>query len=178
MSKTDIGPETCGITGVQFSIMSPDEIRNRSVVEVTKHETYDKDVPIVKGLFDIRMGTTDMNKICGTCGQDNVLCPGHFGHVELARPVFHYQFMGVIVKVLNCVCLQCSSLLVDKNSPQIKNLMKKNNKIRWNDIVALSKKVKRCGQLTGEGCGAKHPDKIKSDGMNGVFATWKNLDNI
>ena len=93
MSKTDIGPETCGITGVQFSIMSPDEIRNRSVVEVTKHETYDKDVPIVKGLFDIRMGTTDMNKICGTCGQDNVLCPGHFGHVELARPVFHYRFM-------------------------------------------------------------------------------------
>ena len=48
------------VTGLQFSIMSPEEIRKQSVVEITKHETYDKDIPVVKGLFDSRMGTTDM----------------------------------------------------------------------------------------------------------------------
>ena len=47
-----------GVNGVQFSIMGPDEIRRRSVVEVTKNETYEKDIPVVKGLFDLRMGTT------------------------------------------------------------------------------------------------------------------------
>ena len=30
------------INGVQFSIMGPDEIRNNSVVEVKKYDTYDK----------------------------------------------------------------------------------------------------------------------------------------
>ena len=37
--------------------MGPDEIRNRSVVEITKYATptYDKDVPIIKGLFDQTM---------------------------------------------------------------------------------------------------------------------------
>ena len=75
------GPLIKNITGVQFGIMGPDEILNNSVIEVTKYETFDKDVPIIKGLFDIRMGTTDMNKICGTCEQNSINCPGHFGHM-------------------------------------------------------------------------------------------------
>ena len=33
---------------IQFSIMSPKEIRDRSVVEVTKHDTFDKDMPLLK----------------------------------------------------------------------------------------------------------------------------------
>ena len=40
-------PETKKVTGVQFSIMSPQEIRDRSVVEVTKHDTFDKDTPVI-----------------------------------------------------------------------------------------------------------------------------------
>ena len=105
-------PETKNIKGVQFSIMSPDEIRERSVVEVTKYDTYDKEVPVVKGLFDIRMGTTEMGRICGTCQQKNIDCPGHFGHLELAIPVYHYHFINQIPKILKCVCLNCSKLLI------------------------------------------------------------------
>ena len=85
MNKDYIEPETNNVIGLQFSIMSPEEIRKRSVVEVTRHETYDKDSPIIKGLFDIRMGSTEMDKICGTCGQGNINCPGHFGHIELGQ---------------------------------------------------------------------------------------------
>ena len=95
MERKHIEPETSNVVGIQFGVMSPEEIRERSVVEVTTHETYEKDVPVVKGLFDIRMGTTDMGKVCGTCGQCDVDCPGHFGHIELARPVYHYQFMTI-----------------------------------------------------------------------------------
>ena len=43
-------PITRNVNGLQFSVMGPDEIRNSSVVEVTKNETYDKDVPVIKGL--------------------------------------------------------------------------------------------------------------------------------
>ena len=170
-------PETNNVVGVQFSIMSPDEIKNRSVVEVTKHETYDKDIPIIKGLFDIRMGTTDMDKICGTCGQNNINCPGHFGHIDLARPVYHYQFLSILHKVLKCTCIQCSKILINKDSPKVEDLMKKSNKTRWNSIYEMSQKISRCGQETEDGCGARQPDKIKVEGMDGIFAVWNKLDD-
>ncbi len=177
MERKHIEPETSNVVGIQFSVMSPEEIRERSVVEVTTHETYDKDVPVVKGLFDIRMGTTDMGKVCGTCGQSDVNCPGHFGHIELARPVYHYQFMSTIQKILKCTCIQCSKLLIDKESPMVQSLMKKNNKTRWNEIYAMSQKITRCGQETDNGCGAKQPDKLKVDGMDGIYAVWNKLDS-
>ena len=40
-------------------------------------------------------------------------CPGHFGHIELAKPVFHVGFLGKTMKILRCVCFFCSKLLVD-----------------------------------------------------------------
>ena len=110
-------PITKEVNGVQFSIMSPEEIRGQSVVEVVKHDTYDKDIPVIKGLFDPRMGTTDMGKVCNTCGLTNKDCPGHFGHIELAKPFYSYQFIDITVKVLNCVCFKCSKLLIDKDNP-------------------------------------------------------------
>ena len=176
MNQEYIEPETSDVVGVQFSIMGPDEIKKRSVVEISKHETYDKDVPVIKGLFDPRMGTTEMGKVCGTCGQNNINCPGHFGHIELARPVYHYQFMGIIQKILKCTCLQCSKLLVDKDSPQIKNIMKKSNKVRWAEIHSICQKINRCGQEKDDGCGAKQPDKLKTNGMDGISAVWSKLD--
>ena len=102
---SDFEPITKNVTGLQFSIMSPEEIRKRSVVEITKHETYDKDVPVIKGLFDSRMGTTDMGKVCNTCGLDNMGCPGHFGHIELAKPVYNYHFIDIVIKILKCLVL-------------------------------------------------------------------------
>lgn len=43
-------------------------------------------------------------------------CPGHFGHIDLAKPVFHVGFISKIMKVLRCVCFFCSKLLVDSVS--------------------------------------------------------------
>ena len=177
MNTEHIEPETNNVVGVQFSIMGPDEIRDRSVVEINKHETYEKDNPVVKGLFDPRMGTTEMGKVCATCGQNNINCPGHFGHTELARPVYHWQFISYVQKILKCTCLQCSKLLINKDSAQVKDLMKKPSKVRWNEIYNLSQKINRCGQETDDGCGARQPDKLKLDGMDGISVIWNKLDN-
>ena len=43
-----IEPDIKDVCGIQFSIMGPDEIRNRSVVEITKHDTFEKDIPVIK----------------------------------------------------------------------------------------------------------------------------------
>ena len=169
-------PITKDVSGLQFSIMSPDEIRKQSVVEVTKHETYDKDIPVVKGLFDIRMGTTDMGKVCNTCGLDNLECPGHFGHIELAKPVFNYHFIDITQKILKCVCFRCGKLKINKESNIIKDLKTKSNKKRWTDIYELSSNITRCGEENDDGCGCIQPTRYKLDGINGIQSVWKDLD--
>jgi DNA-directed RNA polymerase II subunit RPB1 len=42
--------------------------------------------------------------------------PGYFGHVELAKPVYHIGFMTTVVKVLRCVSFHTSTILLAKVS--------------------------------------------------------------
>eukprot|EP00976_Prorocentrum_cordatum_P043520 880643-Prorocentrum_minimum.AAC.4 len=99
---------------MQFGILSPEEIVRMSVVKVETSDTYERGVPKEKGLSDLRMGTMDRSLKCKTCACAVVDCPGHFGHIELAKPLFHPGFAGTILKILRCVCFNCSKLLVDK----------------------------------------------------------------
>ena len=165
------------VNGLQFSIMSPEEIRKNSVVEITKNDTYDKDVPVIKGLFDLRMGTTDMGKVCNTCGLKNTECPGHFGHLELAKPVYYYHFIDVVIKILNCVCFHCGKLLINAKNINIQNIDQRKNKLRWEEICTLCSKVNRCGHETEDGCGCRQPDRYKLDGISGIQVSWKDLGN-
>ena len=54
--------------------------------------------------------------------------------------------------------------------------MKKSNKYRWNEVYNMSQKITRCGQESEDGCGAKQPDRLKVDGVDGIIATWNKLD--
>lgn len=99
------------IVGVQFGIANPEDIRKRSVVEVTTDKTYQSTQPVPNGVFDARFGVIENGKVCPTCKQTNQLCPGHFGHIELARPVFLYQFFDTVEKLCNLICLNCSKTL-------------------------------------------------------------------
>lgn len=112
------------ITGVQFGITSPDEILRRSVVEVITDKTYQGNNPVPGGVFDSRLGVIDSGKICPTCKHTNMKCQGHFGHISLARPVYLYQFLEYIEKILYCVCLNCSNLYISKNAEDIVELTK------------------------------------------------------
>tara|TARA_B110000858_G_scaffold176186_1_gene210194 strand:- start:246 stop:4811 length:4566 start_codon:yes stop_codon:yes gene_type:complete len=169
-------PDINEVVGVQFSIMGPDEIRKTSVVEITKHDTYEKDIPVIKGIFDPRMGVTDMGKICKTCGQKNMNCPGHFGHIELARPVYHFHFIHILIKILKCVCFRCSKLLIDKNDIINQNIFKLPRQKRFAEMYAQCQKIDRCGKTTDDGCGCKQPDNYKLDGLVGIQAKWKDID--
>ena len=172
---TEHEPITKDVTGLQFSIMSPEEILKSSVVEITKHETYDKDIPVIKGLFDSRMGTTDMGRTCNTCGLDNLGCPGHFGHIVLAKPVYNYHFIDITIKILKCICFRCGKLKINKDSNLIQELKKKSNKKRWQDIYELSSGISRCGEENDDGCGCIQPHRYKLDGINGIQTIWKDL---
>lgn len=69
--------------------------------------------PKVGGLSDPRLGTIDRNFKCQTCGEGMAECPGHFGHIDLARPVFHIGFLGKVKKLLECVCVHCGKVKAD-----------------------------------------------------------------
>lgn len=99
------------IVGVQFGIANPDNLVKRSVVEVTTDKTYQSNQPVPNGVFDARFGVIENGKVCPTCKQTNQYCPGHFGHIQMARPVYLYQFFDVVEKIANVICLACSNPL-------------------------------------------------------------------
>jgi DNA-directed RNA polymerase II subunit RPB1 len=167
--SSDIEP----IVGIQFGIFSPEEIERRSVVEITNAGTFDGNEPRIGGLFDPRMGVLDNGKTCRSCGQTNHNCPGHFGHYKLARPVYFIQFFQQILNVLDCVCIRCSKLLIDKNVH--KSLLKKRGEVRWKAVLALCKNITRCGQDIEDGCGALQPDRFIREAISRIVAEWDTI---
>ena len=162
------------IIGVQFSILSPEEIRKNSVVEVTSRDTYINNKPVIGGLFDPRMGVLEPGLICPTDGYTYIDTPGYFGHIELARPVFFIQHIKEIMKICRCVCFKCSKLLLNKN--RHKHILNLPSEQRWKYVSNLASNVKRCGESIEDGCGCKQPDKVMLEGMATLYAIWENID--
>ena len=161
------------IIGIQFSILSPDEIRKGSVAEITSRDTYINNKPVINGLFDPRMGVLEPGFVCPTDGLDYMQTPGYFGHIELARPLFYIQYLSTIIKILRCTCVKCSKLLISKD--KYKHTLKMSAEARWQFVFSLASKVKRCGEDTSDGCGCKQPNKIKKEGLATLIAEWDDI---
>ena len=69
--------------------------------------------PKLGGLMDPRQGVVERSARCQTCAGNMTTCPGHFGHIELAKPVYHVGFLAKSIKILRCACFYCSKLLID-----------------------------------------------------------------
>lgn len=95
-------------------------------------------------------------------------CPGHFGHIELAKRVYHAGLLTYLNKVLKSVCFNCSRILIarDKNSLEYKSLItSKSPKQKFNYVYTTSsaKEGRICDAKTG-GCGYKQP-KLAKQGL-------------
>lgn len=122
---------------IDFTLINPKEFRNYSVCEITTDDLYEKNgEPKFGGLLDVRMGPSNNNILCKTCKNKIDDCPGHFGHIELASPVYNPHHIDYVKKILNCVCYLCSNLLVHEEYKKI--LLKKNKKDR---LILLSKNI-------------------------------------
>ncbi|KAL1546514.1 DNA-directed RNA polymerase II subunit rpb1 [Salvia divinorum] len=180
--------EVAKVRLVQFGILSPDEIRQMSVVHIEHSETTERGKPKVGGLSDPRLGTIDRKMKCETCMANMADCPGHFGHLELAKPMFHIGFMKIVLSILRSVCFNCSKILADEEEPKFKQAMRiRNPKNRLKKILDACKNKSKCeggdeidvrDQDSDEpvkksrgGCGAQQP-KISIDGMK-MIAEYK-----
>jgi DNA-directed RNA polymerase II subunit RPB1 len=115
---------------VILGICNPEDIEKGSVCEVLTSETYENNLPKTNGLFDLRMGTIEQGLNCETCFQDQRGCGGHFGHIKLVRPLYHMQFINILMKIAKCFCYACSECLIDEEKK--KELRKKLMKSRFN----------------------------------------------
>jgi len=130
------------IVSVQFGITNPDDILKRSVVEVNTEKTHQSGQPVPNGVFDARFGVIENGKVCPTCKQTNQHCPGHFGHIRLARPVYLYQFFDTIVQICNVICLSCSKPLLPEETLKT---FKSKGLARFREVRdSLSKRPKQC----------------------------------
>lgn len=166
-------PRVSKIVGIQFSILSPEEIRKGAVTEITSRDTYIGNKPVLGGLFCPYMGVSEPGMLCPTDGLDYMTTPGYFGRIELAMPVFYYQHLNTIHKILRCVCLKCSRLLLNKE--EHKQALKMPPDERWTYVFGVAskvKQVKRCGDDNQEGCGCLMPKKIRKDNLATLIAEW------
>lgn len=83
----------CAVTGLSFEYLNKATIHNLSVKEIKNPFSLDKLLnPVPNGLYDLALGPVDKNDVCLTCNLDYLKCPGHFGHIDLALPVYNPIF--------------------------------------------------------------------------------------
>jgi DNA-directed RNA polymerase II subunit RPB1 len=181
--ELDYTPKIRSIIRVEFGILSPEEIIKRSVTHVHKTTLYENNgEPTTGGLFDPRMGVIDRGKLCKTCHLDRTFCPGHAGHIELVKPVFQFQYMYIVLRLLKSVCLFCNKALIDINNPLVKSIIKncgEDHQQLFMEMTELASKRKICGRESDsdimgnpKGCGMIQPSKYQKVEFK-IFAEWK-----
>ncbi|MHA2379982.1 MAG: DNA-directed RNA polymerase subunit A' [Candidatus Thorarchaeota archaeon] len=146
------GLTTKKIDAIEFGLLSPEDIRKMSVAQIVVADTYDEDgYPIESGIMDPRLGVIDPGQRCRTCGNRVGNCPGHFGHIELARPIMHEGYAKVIHKVLRSICRECNRiLLTEEEIDHYNRLFKRYPEIGQKtanlskDILKRAAKTKAC----------------------------------
>jgi len=105
------------IDRIGFGVFSPKQITDLAAAKVVTPELYDREgYPVDGGLMDIRLGVIDPGLRCKTCGQKLKECSGHFGHIELARPVIHIKYVRQILDFLKSTCKYCGRILIPEQN--------------------------------------------------------------
>ncbi|MBI4162392.1 MAG: DNA-directed RNA polymerase subunit A' [Candidatus Aenigmarchaeota archaeon] len=133
------------LEGLEFGFLSPKMIKDMAAVKIEQAELYDPDgYPIDGGLTDLHLGVVDPGLRCRTCGGTIGQCLGHFGFLELIKPVVHPLFGKKIYMILTSICRECSRPLApDDELKKMKNAL----------TELYKSKKKTCPH-----CGAKQKD--------------------
>src|SRR3989344_5413646 len=100
------------IGSIIFGFYSPEETKKMAAVKIITPELYDKEgYSVDGGLMDTHLGVIDPGLRCRTCGGRLKECSGHFGYIELARPIIHIKYAKKMLDVLRSTCRDCSRIL-------------------------------------------------------------------
>ncbi|XP_020588466.1 DNA-directed RNA polymerase I subunit 1-like [Phalaenopsis equestris] len=111
MSDARLRPDEAAsetVEWISFSFYSAEEVRRISFKAITKSELLDtKDSPVPDGLYDPALGPVKDLDTCKSCGQQILHCPGHYGHIELARPIYNPLLFRSLKYLLQIACFYC-----------------------------------------------------------------------
>jgi len=129
---------------IEFSILNPEIVKKMVVAKITKTDLYDQEgYPIEGGLMDPRLGVVDPGVRCRVCGGRVGDCQGHFGYLDLTRPIVHVHYAKFLFSLLKLFCRGCNRIMI--NEDRISEIREKKFRIR--DIVKMTKKkCPHCGE--------------------------------
>ncbi len=160
------------INGVKFALLSPEKILSFSVCEI-KYDKIKKSDDNSGTPADPRLGTLDETP-CETCKCDVHKCPGHFGHIVLAKPIIHPldRFPQITANLLSCFCTHCNRILLNREMLLIEKITRLSRSEKLDAIISLCNKLAVCCH-----CNQKTL-KYKLDASSGrakIFSQMKSL---
>ncbi|XP_051928207.1 DNA-directed RNA polymerase III subunit RPC1 [Hippocampus zosterae] len=165
--ETDVAKK---ISHICFGTQSADQLRQQAHIQVVSKNLYSQDIkhsPVPYGVLDHRMGTSERDRPCLTCGKNLADCLGHYGYLDLELPCFHVGYFKAIIGILQMICKTCSSIMLSKEDklhfmdvlkrPNLPYLQKRGLKKKISDkcrqrsvclnCSAFNGTVKKCGLL-------------------------------
>ncbi|XP_021363401.1 DNA-directed RNA polymerase III subunit RPC1-like isoform X1 [Mizuhopecten yessoensis] len=103
------------ISHVTFGLLNSHQMQQMSHLHVVSKTLYNQDgsrKPVPYGVLDHKMGTSEKDNNCDTCGKGLADCTGHFGYIDLELPCFHIGYFRAIINVLQMTCKECSEILL------------------------------------------------------------------
>jgi len=124
------------MVSIDYSVMTRDTLSRISVCDV---KNINKTQDLTNTTDDPRLGTIENYRLCATCEKTNEECPGHLGMINLPEDIIHPFFRLIAMKVLQCVCNTCNSLLLSEKHIIESGLIQIQGFARLNKIAELSK---------------------------------------
>lgn len=133
----------------QYSVTQAITINGQKVpAGVTRYEVTVNGNAVYGGANDPRLGSLH-----------NKSDPGAFGHLELARPVYHQGFLTVTLKVCRCMCFSCGRFRVGEDEFGFQKARAvPTRKKRLDALHNLMRGKKNCDH-----CGAAQPSFTKTE---------------
>ncbi|CDS14109.1 Putative DNA-directed RNA polymerase [Lichtheimia ramosa] len=129
--------------------MSPQNMVKIGELEVTQRDLYQPEsrTPVKGGVLDLRMGTSNKQSTCETCGKGMQDCAGHWGYMKLVLPIFHIGYFRATINILQDICKTCSRVMLEE--PERRMYLKRlrapglDNMQRMKIVKAINEKCKK-----------------------------------
>uniref|UniRef100_A0A2K6LF12 DNA-directed RNA polymerase subunit n=1 Tax=Rhinopithecus bieti TaxID=61621 RepID=A0A2K6LF12_RHIBE len=157
--ETDVAKK---ISHICFGMKSPEEMRQQAHIQVVSKNLYSQDnqhAPLLYGVLDHRMGTSEKDRPCETCGKNLADCLGHYGYIDLELPCFHVGYFRAVIGILQMICKTCCHIMLSQEEkkqfldylkrPGLTYLQKRGLKKKISDKCRKKNICHHCGAFNG-----------------------------
>lgn len=150
------------ISHICFGMKSAEEMRQQAHIQVVSKNLYSQDnnhSPLLYGVLDHRMGTSEKDRPCETCGKNLADCLGHYGYIDLELPCFHVGYFRAVIGILQMICKTCCHIMLSQEEkkqfldylkrPGLTYLQKRGLKKKISDKCRKKNTCHHCGAFNG-----------------------------